>query len=67
MAVKTVCQTPGSIFHTHIEDKEIEVKVTLPKSLNLSEKEASLLEANIHNAMELVLGKYFEDSIPLEL
>lgn len=58
-ANKTVCQTPEAQFHIGVKDKEITCRVELPKSLNLDEKEAKLLETNIHNAMELVLAKYF--------
>jgi len=59
MAIKTKCQTPGAIFHTLISGKKIEVKVDLPKKIVKTEKEAKLLEANIHNALEIVLSKYF--------
>lgn len=59
MAIKTECQTPGAIFHTKISAKVISCVVDLPKKLNLSEKEAKILDSNIHNAMELVLAPYF--------
>lgn len=59
MAIKTVCQTPGTVFHTKIESKKISCEVDLPKPIKLTEKQAELLEANIHNAMELVLARYF--------
>jgi hypothetical protein len=58
-AVKTVCQTPGTKFTTEISDDKISVIIELPMSLDISKKEAKLLEDNIHNAMELVLAKYF--------
>lgn len=58
-AVKTVCQTPDAKFKIDISDDKVSVSVDLPMSLDLSEKEAKLLEDNIHNAMELVLAKYF--------
>lgn len=59
MAVETVCQTPGAQFHTHISSDVIECKVNLPKALDLTEEEAKLLESNLHNALELVLARYF--------
>ncbi len=58
-AVKTTCQTPDAKFKIDISDTEVSVNVSLPMSLDLSEAEAKLLEDNIHNAMELVLAKYF--------
>ena len=60
MALETPCQTPGALFHTRIEDRSVEVKVDLPGALELSEDEAAILEANVHNAMELVLARYWE-------
>jgi len=35
------------------------VSAELPADLNLSEDDAALLEANLHNAVELVLARYF--------
>ncbi len=58
-ANSTVCQTPDARFHISIKDKIVSCKVNLPESLELTETEAKLLETNIHNAMELVLAKYF--------
>jgi ssDNA-binding Zn-finger/Zn-ribbon topoisomerase 1 len=55
-AQETKCQTPGAIYDTHINDKGVSVKVDLP--LDLSEDEAELLEANLHNAVELVLAPH---------
>lgn len=59
-AVKTECQTPDANFKTNISDNKISVEIELPMDLNLNEKEAKLLEDNIHNAMELVLARYFK-------
>ena len=58
-ALKTKCQTPDSQFHFKIGDKKVSVEVDLPMSLDLTEEEATLLEANLHNAVELVLAPYF--------
>lgn len=59
-AVKTPCQTPDAEFHIEIKDKKVSVEVELPMDLELTEKEAKLLEDNIHNAIELVLARYFD-------
>ncbi len=59
-AVKTPCQTPDAQFNIEIKDKKVSVEVELPMELDLTEKDAKLLEDNIHNAMELVLARYFE-------
>jgi len=61
MAVETKCQTPGTRFKTVVDPLYITVEAWLPTALDLSEEEAALLEANIHNAMELVLAPYFRD------
>ena len=60
-ALKTPCQTSGAIFDTKISDSEVEISVKIPFDLDLDEDEAKLLEANLHNALELVLRPYFHD------
>jgi hypothetical protein len=67
MAVRTACQTPGTLFHTAISAREVSVTAELPGSLDLSEGEAVLLEANLHNAVELVLAPYFAGGARLAL
>jgi hypothetical protein len=59
MAIETGCLTSGAIFHTSIEEKAVSVTVELPFQLEISEKEAEILEVLIHNQMELVLRPYF--------
>lgn len=59
MAVETPCQTSGAIFHTHISSDKITVTVDLGKVINLTDESAELLEANLHNALELVLAPYY--------
>jgi 8-oxo-dGTP pyrophosphatase MutT (NUDIX family) len=59
-AVETHCQTPGAQFHTTISDSNVGLSVDMPRPLNLNEVEATLLESNMHNAMELVLRPYFD-------
>lgn len=58
-ALRTPCQTNGAIWEIEISDDEIEVEVKLPFKLELTKEEAKLLENNLHNAVELVLSKYF--------
>lgn len=59
MAMPTVCQTPGAMFRTSIHDDMLLLTVEFGRDLNLDEAEAILLEANVHNAVELVLAKYY--------
>jgi hypothetical protein len=63
MANSTKCQTPGAIFHTKITTRQISLSVDLPEHLELSEEQAEMLEANLHNAAELVLAPYFIEKI----
>jgi len=60
MAIKTKCQTPGAHFHTKISARVIDCKIELPMELDLTNEEAALLETNLHNALELVLARYFK-------
>jgi hypothetical protein len=58
-ALKTECQTPDTKYTIKITDTKLSINIALPMKLELSEKEAKLLENNLHNAMELVLAPYF--------
>lgn len=58
-AMETECQTPDAVYNIKINDKSVLCNVELPFPIELSEEEAKQLESNIHNAMELVLSKYF--------
>ena len=58
----TKCLTSGANFSTSISSRRIDLSVDFPYDINLSEKEAVVLETLIHNAMELVLRPYFEES-----
>jgi hypothetical protein len=59
MARRTECQTPDAQYHTRIGATTVEVRVELPRALDLDEEGAKLLEDNLHNALELVLARYF--------
>lgn len=60
---KTKCLTSGAVFNTKITEKNIEVSVEIPFNLNLSEKEAEILETLLHNSIETVLRPYFDHQI----
>jgi len=71
MAEYTDCQTPNAIYDIGLDDadgndagetdsvKTISCKVTLPRKVRLPHAERELLEKNLHNALELVLARYF--------
>jgi hypothetical protein len=59
-SIKTPCQTPETQYSISIENNKIQVNIDLPMNLDLTEDEAKILEANIHNVMELTLSKYFK-------
>ena len=59
MALATECQTPGAQFHTMIVPGAVMVRVDFPRAIELDENAAALVEANIHNALELVLAPLF--------
>lgn len=60
MAIKTDCQTDGALYYISISDKKVFINVDLPFELNLDEKEAETLDANLHNVVEIVLKPYFD-------
>lgn len=61
MAMKTQCQTPDASFSMHLTSTYMDVSVDFGRSINLTQQQAELLEANIHNALELVLAPYYRD------
>lgn len=60
MSLPSECQTLGAIFHTNIRQDFLGIGVELPFNLILTEAEAKILEVNLHNAIELVLARYWE-------
>lgn len=58
---KGECKTPGSYFHIFVEDNEVGARVSLPFELELEEEEYQELEDEIHDALEDILSKYFEE------
>ncbi len=67
MSIKIKCQTEGAIYKTDISDDNISISISLPFQLDISGDEALVLEANIHNMLEIVLSKYFIDKQTNEL
>jgi len=61
MATATSCQTPGATYGIEISPMLIACCVALDKPLRLSKAQAEQLEANLHNAVELVLARYFPE------
>ena len=59
MAIETACQTPGLVYTTQIHDTGLTVVVNFNRVNYFTEDEAEILDANIHNALELVLAPYF--------
>jgi hypothetical protein len=60
MAVATICQTSGTQYHTTITSTGVSCSVEFSAPIVLTDQEAAILDANMHNAMELVLARYFE-------
>lgn len=55
----TECLTSGAQFNTQIEPSRVSISVDMPFDLNIDEEEAIKLETLLHNAVELVLSRYF--------
>ena len=55
----TACLTSGAYFDTHISPRRVSISVDMPFDLNISEEEAIELENLLHNAVELVMSRYF--------
>ena len=55
----TKCLTSGAQFHISVTPNNIGVNVDLPFELNLNEDEAIEMETLLHNAIELVLSRYW--------
>jgi hypothetical protein len=53
------CLTPDAIYKTHVKNNSISIKVDLPMKLDLTEDQATDLEADLHYAIEKVLSKFF--------
>lgn len=61
MAIATPCQTANANYHITIGIHAVSCMVEFyDNELDLTTQEASVLEANIHNAVELALAPYFK-------
>ena len=60
MANPTKCLTNGAIYHTRIQSTKVSVSVDIPFNLDITEKEAEILETLLHNQLELILRPYFK-------
>lgn len=60
MAKATECQTDGAIYGLVITPKQITVDIELPEPIFWDTHELEILKANLHNAMELVMARYFK-------
>ena len=55
----TRCLTSGAQFHISINPSNVGIDVDLPFQLNLDENQAIEMETLLHNAIELVLSRYW--------
>lgn len=56
---ETVCLTPGAIYQMGITSRYVAIIVDFPCEIDLIEDDAKLLETCLHNAVELVLAKWW--------
>ena len=63
MANPTKCLTNGAIYHTRIQPTKVSVSVDIPFNLDITEKEAEILETLLHNQLELILRPYFKPQV----
>jgi|HubBroStandDraft_2_1064218.scaffolds.fasta_scaffold173596_5 hypothetical protein len=59
MAVKTPCQTSGAVYGMSVRPSSATVHVDFGRDLSLTQQDVQLLEANLHNAVELALAPFF--------
>ncbi|MDC1160132.1 helix-turn-helix domain-containing protein [Luminiphilus sp.] len=64
MAIETKCLTPGAVFETHIQDESLSVRIDFGRKIDLSETEAELLEALVHNQLESALAQFWPEDKP---
>ena len=63
MANPTKCLTNGAIYHTRIQSTKVSVSVDIPFNLDITEKEAEILETLLHNQLEIILRPYFKPQV----
>lgn len=50
------CKTPDAIYSIGIHPRNVDVSVSFPKEMDLTEREARILEEELHDALEAVLA-----------
>lgn len=50
------CKTPDAIYHVGIHPRSVNIVVDFPKELDLTEREAIIMENELHDALEAVLA-----------
>jgi hypothetical protein len=55
------CLTPGAYYHARIKSHYVDVQVDFGKTIDLTEGEAEVLEAELHDALAKVLAKYYQE------
>jgi hypothetical protein len=61
MAIKTRCLTPGAMFETHIQEESLSVQVEFGRKIDLTEAEAEILDALVHNQLEMALAQFWPE------
>lgn len=59
MVKESPCQTDGAVYGFSLSKDTLMCHVELPFELDLNEDELKLLKTNLHNALELVLARYW--------
>ncbi len=62
MAIATRCQTSGATYTTAITPGQLVIAIDFGRVLDLSAADAAELETNAHNALELVLARYWHEA-----
>jgi hypothetical protein len=50
------CKTPDAIYHVGISPRTVSIVVDFPSEMDLTEREAIILENELHDALEMVLA-----------
>lgn len=58
------CKTPDAVYSSNISKRKVRMTVKTPFDLDLTDKQADDLEADLHYAIEKVLASLFKDKKP---
>ena len=50
------CKTPDAIYHVGIKPRSVSIVVDFPSEMDLTEREAIIMENELHDALEAVLA-----------